>query len=184
MTITKNWCKSKLRNYKISYYLYIHCSNNASMPSKQYTTQELKQKASAYCARSEHCISEVYTKLRQWNCNNNDCQQIIEDLLDNDFINEQRYAETYVKEKFKFNRWGRRKIAQALAQKRVDKKAVQQALELIDEKEYEETLKRLLEKKEKNIEYSNEYEKKTKLFRFAQSRGFETRVIEKYLNIF
>ncbi len=154
------------------------------MQKKQHTLQELKQKASAYCARSEHCISEVYTKLRQWNCSSNDCQKIIDELLDNDFINEQRYAETYVKEKFKFNRWGNRKIAQALAQKRVDKKTVQQALELIDKDEYKETLKTLLEKKEKSIEYSNEYEKNSKLFRFAQSRGFENNLIENVLNIF
>ncbi len=153
------------------------------MQKKQYTIQELKQKASAYCARSEHCISEVYTKLRQWNCNNDDCQLIIDELVENDFINEKRYAETYVKEKFKFNRWGNRKIAQALAQKRVDKKAVQQALELIDKEEYQNTLKQLIDKKEKSIKYSNEYEKKTKLFRFAQSRGFENNLIENVLNM-
>ncbi len=151
------------------------------MQKKHYTAQELKQKASTYCARSEHCISEVYTKLRQWNCNSDDCQQIIDELVENDFINEQRYAETYVKEKFKFNRWGNRKIAQALAQKRVDKKAVQQALELIDKEEYQNTLKQLIDKKEKSIKYSNEYERKTKLFRFAQSRGFENNLIENCL---
>jgi len=148
---------------------------------KEYTREELLHKAASYCSLSEHCVSDVEEKLILWNAQENDKQFIVNKLLKDDFINEKRYATAFVNDKFKFNKWGKIKISMALKQKRVDNKLIANALNSINEDEYDEVLAAILKTKLKTLKWKDEYEKKGKLFAFAQSRGFENEVIDRVI---
>ena len=148
---------------------------------KEYTREELLHKAASYCSLSEHCVSDVEEKLILWNAQENDKQFIVNKLLKDDFINEKRYATAFVNDKFKFNKWGKIKISMALKQKRVDNDLIVNALNSIDEDEYNEMLATILKTKLKTLKWKDEYEKTGKLFAFAQSRGFENEVIDRII---
>jgi regulatory protein len=146
---------------------------------KAYSLDELLHKAASYCSISEHCISEVEMKLNAWGVETGEATKIIQHLIEDDFINEKRYCIAFVKDKFHFNKWGKIKISYSLKQKGIDNKIISNALNTIDEGEYEEMLAVLLKAKLKTIKWEYEYEKMGKLFNFAQSRGFESSIIDK-----
>jgi len=148
---------------------------------KEYTLEELLHKAASYCSISEHCVSEVEEKLNAWGVSDTDKKKIIDRLISEDFINEKRYCTYFVKDKFRFNKWGKIKISYALKAKGLDKEIVSDALNTIDEGEYEELLASILKAKLTGLKYEFEYEKQGKLFRFAQGRGFETNVIDRVI---
>jgi regulatory protein len=146
---------------------------------KEYSFDELLHKAASYCSISEHCISELELKLKAWGIENEVSDKIIDRLKEEDFINEKRYCIAFVKDKFRFNKWGKIKISYALKQKGLENSVITNALNTIDEGEYQEMLAVLLKAKLKTIKWEFEYEKMGKLFNFAQSRGFESAVIDK-----
>lgn len=148
---------------------------------KEYSLEELLHKAASYCSISEHCISEVEEKLIAWGIAPEGQQQIIDRLLAEDFINEKRFCRFFVKDKFRFNKWGKIKISYALKQKGLANDLINDALNTIDEGQYDELLASLLKNKLNGLKYEYEYEKQGKLYRFAQSRGFENNVIERVL---
>ena len=134
---------------------------------------EALQKAAAYCSLSEKCEYEVKEKLRTWDVSNTDVAKVIDQLRHDDFINDARYCTYYTRDKFRFNRWGKIKIGMMLRSKQLPEEEITNALAQIDEAEYEEALVVLLQAKLRTLSYKFEYEKQGKLFRFAQSRGFE-----------
>ena len=148
---------------------------------KEYSLEELLHKAASYCSISEHCVSEVETKLDAWCVGCDDKSTIIKRLIAEDFINEKRFCIFFVKDKFRFNKWGKIKISFALKEKGIENALISEALNTIDDGEYEELLASILKTKLVGLKYEFEYEKQGKLFRFAQSRGFENNVIEKAL---
>jgi regulatory protein len=148
---------------------------------KEYTLDELLHKAASYCSISEHCIYEVEEKLSLWGVSDKDKGEIIKRLISEDFINEKRYCVHFVKDKFRFNKWGKIKISYALKQKRLSDELINPALASIDDGEYEEMLASILKTKLKGLKYEFEYERQGKLFNFAQSRGFESQVIYRVL---
>jgi len=148
---------------------------------KEYSLEELLHKAASYCSISEHCISEVEDKLNAWCIECDDKAKIINHLIKEDFINEKRFCIFFVKDKFRFNKWGKVKISYALKQKGLSDELINAALQTIDEGEYDEMLAALLKTKLTGLKYEFEYEKQGKLFRFAQSRGFESNVINRVM---
>ncbi len=148
---------------------------------KNYKLEELLNKAASYCSISEHCVSEVEEKLNAWCISCDNRAKIIERLISEDFINEKRFCIYFAKDKFRFNKWGKIKIAYSLKQKGLTNDLINNALETIDDGEYEEMLASILKTKLVGLKYEYEYEKQGKLFRFAQSRGFENNVIEMVL---
>ncbi len=148
---------------------------------KEYTFDELLHKAASYCSIAEHCVSEVNDKLQKWNVPAEQREEIINRLIAAGFINEGRYAKAFVTDKFRFNKWGKTKITLALKTKGISTEDISHAIELIDEGEYDEMLATILKSKLVGLKYEYEYEKQGKLFRFAQSRGFEPNVIERVL---
>jgi regulatory protein len=148
---------------------------------KEYTIDELLHKAASFCSISEHCVSEVEDKLTAWGVSAEDKQKIIDRLISEDFINEKRFCTYFVKDKFRFNKWGKIKITFALKGKGLDKELILNAIATIDDGEYEEMLASLIKTKLTGLKYEFEYEKQGKLFRFAQGRGFENNVIDRVL---
>lgn len=148
---------------------------------KEYTLDELLHKAASYCSISEHCVKEVEEKLTVWSVSDTDKKKIIDRLISEDFINEKRYSNYFVKDKFRFNKWGKIKISFALKQKGFDNDLINSSLSTIDDGEYEEMLASILKTKLFGLKYEFEYEKQGKLFRFAQSRGFENNVIDRVI---
>lgn len=148
---------------------------------KEYTLEELLHKAASYCSISEHCVSEVEEKLNAWCVSCDEKEKIINKLIDDDFINEKRYCVAFTKDKFHFNKWGKIKISYALKQKGLPNDLINNALKTIDDGEYEEMLGVILKNKLKTIQWEYEYEKQGKLFTFAQSRGFESIVIDRVI---
>ncbi len=146
---------------------------------KEYSFDELLHKAASYCSISEHCISEVELKLKAWGVESDKADKIIDRLKEENFINEKRFCIAFVKDKFHFNKWGKIKISYSLKQKGLENSLITNALNTIDDGEYEEMLAVLLKTKLKTIKWEYEYEKMGKLFNFAQSRGFESAVIDK-----
>lgn len=148
---------------------------------KEYSFEELLHKAASYCSISEHCISDVSEKLTSWAVSDRDKESIIEKLVKDDFINEKRYCVAFTKDKFHFNKWGKIKISYALKQRGLPNELINNALKTIDDGEYEEMLAVILKTKLKTIKWEYEYEKQGKLFAFAQTRGFESAVIDRVI---
>ncbi len=140
-------------------------------------------KASYYCSLSEHCIQKVREKLVQWEAPKELIQPIIDKLVEDDYINEERFARAFVKDKFRFNHWGRIKITTHLRVLSISSDIIAKAIGEIDEDEYAEILDETVEKKRKTIKKSTDYEIRAKLLRHALSRGFEYELIASKLNI-
>jgi regulatory protein len=143
----------------------------------------LLNKAATYASRCEHCESEVREKLLTWGGSGEEADEIIAYLIEERYIDNQRYANSYVKDKFRFNHWGKYKISMMLRSKDIESGIIEEALGQIDEEEYLERLQQILRDKLRSLKYSSEYEKKGKLFKFAQSRGFESSAISKIIDL-
>ena len=142
----------------------------------------LLSKAATYASRCEHCESEVKEKLMDWGANSDEIGKIINYLIEERYIDNQRYANSYTRDKFRFNHWGKYKIGLILRSKNIDSDIIEEALNQINEEEYLEKLEQILRDKLRSVKYSSEYEKKGKLFKFAQSRGFESSAISKVID--
>ena len=142
----------------------------------------LLNKAATYASRCEHCESEVREKLLIWGGSNEETEKIIAYLVEERYIDNQRYANSYTRDKFRFNHWGKYKISMMLRSKDIGNDVIEEALNQIEEEEYLEKLEQIIKDKLRSLKYSSEYEKKGKLFKFAQSRGFESSAISKVID--
>ena len=125
------------------------------------------------CARREYCVFDIETKLKRYDLDKETIENIITHLIKEKYIDEVRYTRGFIKDKIRFNRWGKTKIEFALRQKRVPEDIVAEAfLEYTDE-ELNNSLQDLLQAKWKTIKGDSDYEKRNKLIRFGLSRGFD-----------
>ena len=124
---------------------------------------------------------DIYQKLIAWECDVNMANEILQLLIEEKFIDNSRYAQFFVNDKFRFNKWGKIKLSYMLKQKNISGKIINMALEQIDETEYLETLEKLLQEKIRKIKFKNQFDRKAKLMRFAQSRGFESELVFKLI---
>lgn len=144
---------------------------------------EAKAKIEAYCAYQERCHSEVKSKLFSWGLSAEQCNQLLAELIAANFLSESRFAETYVSGKLRIKHWGRMKIKAGLKQKFIPPNIILQALNQIDSEEYFSILKHELNKKNKDVQRDkNEWSRRAKLIRFAQSKGFELDLIHDALS--
>ncbi len=143
---------------------------------KQISPKQALIKAQNLCARSEKCKADIRQKLYDWQISSQDINKIIDLLIQEKFIDELRYAEYFVRDKYRFNKWGRIKIAYILKQKQIPPNFINQALHEINEKEYRESIKNEIIKKHKNIKNTEAHKLKEKLLRFSQSRGYELEI--------
>ena len=150
---------------------------------KEMTGQEAYLQLAALCAQAEHCEQEMRDKMKRWEIDETTQNKVIERLIKEHYIDEERYARAFVKDKIRYNKWGRRKVQQALWQKRISDDVQRLVLDEIDEKEYLDVLRPLLKQKRKSIKAESDYEMNQKLVRFALSRGFGFGIIRQCLDV-
>ena len=131
-------------------------------------------KVALVCSRSEKCSSEILEKLKLMGFSVEESEPIIGQLIEEKYLDDERFARAYVKDKFRFNHWGKQKITHMLRAKNISPELIELALEEIVEEHYDDDLKKLLIDKEKSIKAKDKYDKRNKLMRFALGRGFES----------
>jgi len=131
-------------------------------------------KAAFLCSRSEHCTSDIQEKLKLWGLSAEDSEPVIEKLTAEKYIDNERFVRAYVKDKFRFNHWGKQKIAFMLRSKNISSEIMELAFEEIEDEGYSNELRKILTDKEKSIKAKDQYDKRNKLMRFAMGRGFES----------
>ena len=147
------------------------------------TTDEILYKLAAKCSVSEQCLSDIEAKLSRYDLTEEEHTRILRHLVEEKYVDDRRYAEAYVKDKYRFNKWGRIKIAQGLRMKGIDNETIKSAMEAIEEEEYQEILRDLIKAKRRSTRGASEYEINGKLIRFATGRGFEFAAIRECLNV-
>ncbi|MFC3559337.1 regulatory protein RecX [Pedobacter jamesrossensis] len=134
-------------------------------------------KAESFCVYQERSQKEVRYKLVEWGMRGYELEEILSELILNNFLNEERFAKSYTSGKFNIKKWGRVKIKQGLKLKGVPDKMLQKALYSLDDDDYQQTLENLAIKKAGTLNESNPLKRKMKLINYLQGRGFETDLI-------
>jgi regulatory protein len=140
-------------------------------------------KAMNMCSHREMCASEIESKLESWGISGNDTGKILSLLVKENFISEERYACAFARDKFRYNKWGKIKIAAHLRAKKISSAAISAGLESIDNDLYINTLRTLIESHRRSVKAKNQYELKAKLIRFGLSKGFESSLLYEILNL-
>lgn len=144
---------------------------------KQISEKEAQLKLSSLCAQGEHCTQELIDKLNKWEIPEDAQARIMEYLTKNKFVDDARFCVAFVKDKIKYNGWGRKKVEQALFIKRIPRSMSDPVFEEIPDEMYLEKLRPLIKQKYPTIKARNEYERAMKLIKFAMGRGFDMRII-------
>jgi regulatory protein len=152
------------------------------MSNKTYTVDEARQKLQNYCSYQERSHQEVQQKLAEMRMIPEAIDQIIGHLLEHNFLNEERFAKTYVSGKFRIKKWGRRRLTLELKKKGVGKFNINQALNEINDVEYIETFNALAEKRITYIKEINKLKKKKKLEDYLLYRGWESHLVYEKVN--
>ena len=150
---------------------------------KEITEQEAYLQLAALCAQAEHCQQEMRDKMKRWEMAPEIQDRVIARLVSERFIDDERYARAFVKDKIRYNKWGRRKVQQGLWMKHIDEDIQQRVLDEVDDEEYLAVLKPLLAQKRKTTKAQNDYELNQKLIRFALGRGFTYDIIRQCLDV-
>ena len=150
---------------------------------KEKTEEEAFLQLAALCANAEHCQYEMLEKMKRWELSEEAQARVMAQLIEERYVDDRRYARAFVKDKIRYNKWGRRKVQQGLWMKRIDKEIQDEVLDDIDEKEYLNVLKPLLKQKRKSIKANSDYELNQKLVRFAYGGGFTFDIIRQCLDV-
>jgi len=149
----------------------------------QKTEQEAYLTLAALCAQAEHCQWDMTQRMQRWQLDAGAQARVMQRLVEERYVNDERYARAFVKDKVRYNHWGRRKVEQALWQKHIADDIRQQVLDDVDDDVYIDVLRPLLEQKRRSTRAANDYEMNQKLTRFALGRGFTFDVIRQCLDV-
>ena len=130
-------------------------------------------RAAALCARSEQAPGDIREKLVKWGLTPGEAGQVLARLIEQGYIDERRYARAFVNDRFRFNGWGRIKIAHQLRLKGISSDLIDEAMTVIDEEQYRERLLELLRAKWRDVSNREPRAAWAAMMRFAASRGFE-----------
>lgn len=130
--------------------------------------------AALLCSKSEKCTSEILEKLRLLGLSSDESEPVIKKLVAEKFLDDERYARAYIRDKFRMNHWGKQKIAYMLHSKKISPEIQELAFEEIENEDYSDELRKLLTDKVRTIKAKDQYDKRNKLMRFALGRGFES----------
>jgi len=135
-----------------------------------------------YCAYKERCMMDVKIKLQEFHLQEDLEEALINKLIEENYLDEERYARIFAGGKFRINKWGRNKIYHAMQQKRVPELYILEGLNSIEEEEYLSGLKNLIKKKAEQLKETDISKRNKKLANFAISRGFEQSLVWDVLN--
>ena len=163
-----------LNDFKLNFH-----HQTLNITEMKHSFLEAKSKLEALCAYQERCQFEMDQKLYLWGFQSEERDQLIADLISNNFINEQRFAGAYVSGKFNIKKWGRIKIKTELKRKQISSYSINQGMKEIDPDKYWETMIYLVNKKKIELEKKkgDVWDQKAKTFRFLQSKGYESDLI-------
>lgn len=142
-------------------------------PAKPLTPDQVLDKMAKYCAYQERCVKDVRDKLKTFEIPEEEKTKILDYLIDNRFVNDERFAKAFVRGKVNQSGWGMNKIRFHLIQKGIAKEIIDEALSQTDEEVYRQRLIDILKAKSKTVKAANDYEKKRKLAAYAMQKGFE-----------
>lgn len=150
-------------------------------PKKKLSPAQALIRAQLSCAYQERCHQEMRNKLYEWGLYPDAVENILANLITDNFLNEERFAKSYAGGKFRIKKWGRIKIKIELKKRKISEYCIRKAMLEIDEKEYIQTLKQLIEKKSKEVKGGNLQVKNYKIAQYIASRGFEQDLIWDFL---
>ena len=146
-------------------------------PAKLLTPDQVLDKIAKYCAYQERCVKDVRDKLKTFDIPQEEKTKILDYLIDNRFVNDERFAMSFVRGKVNQSGWGLNKIRFHLMQKGIAKEVIDEALEQTDEEVYRQRLNDILKTKAKTVKAANDFEKKCKLAAYAMQKGFEGNLV-------
>lgn len=149
---------------------------------KPHTEQEALATLAALCSQAEHCTKEMTDKMDKWELPEEAQSRILEYLRKEKYLDDERYTRFFARDKIRYNKWGRRKVEQALYMKRIPKEISTPVLNDIEEEMYVDILRPLLQQKRKSTKAASDYELRMKLIRFALQRGFTMDIIQQCLD--
>ena len=151
------------------------------MSSDNYGTA--LSKAMALCSKSEKCISDIRNKLINWGLTSDEeNESVIHELIENNFIDEKRYARSFTLDKYRFNKWGRIKIRAMLKARGLNEQDIVYGLGVIDNDSYLQMIEEEILSKKSSLKARNTFEMKGKLLRFASSRGYENEFVYDFID--
>lgn len=153
-------------------------------PSKKYLSKaEALVKLQRYCAYQERCHREVRSKLLELGIYGQTLEEIMADLIQENFLNEERFARSFARGKFRMKQWGRNRIVRELKMRDISAYCIRKAMEEIREDDYLKTLSEVLERRATHISETNDFARKSKLAQYAMSRGFEVELVWQALTV-
>ncbi|MEM8523561.1 MAG: regulatory protein RecX [Bacteroidota bacterium] len=159
-------------------------SHNLEKKHKKYLSKaEVLQKLQAYCAYQDRCHKEVRSKLLDLGVYGDTLEEVIVELIEDKFLDEERFACSFARGKFRYKKWGRMKIKQELKRKDISAYCLKKAMEEIEEEDYLATLDGLIQKKNAQLKDANDYQRKQKIAQFVFRKGYESNLIWERINV-
>ena len=152
------------------------------MKNENFTINEIEQKLKRYCSYQDRCHSEVEKKLKEFDLIEEAKNKILFNLINENYLNESRFSENFVRGKFKIKNWGKIKIVQELKSRNISDINIKRGLMEIDEVEYKNKLENIFNKKLSSLENQSVINKKKKIFSYLSYRGWETSLIYEKIN--
>ena len=149
---------------------------------KEVSEQGAYLQLAQLCARAEYCQYELIEKMRRWDMSDEAQARVMQRLVSERYVDDERYTQAFVRDKIRYNKWGRRKVEQALWQKHIDKDIRERILNEVDDDEYLSVLRPLLKQKQKTLKGGSDYERNQKLVKFALQRGFTYDIIRQCID--
>jgi regulatory protein len=137
-----------------------------------------------YCAYQERCHQEVRTRLLEYGVRGNDLENVMTKLIEEDFLNEERFAIAFARGKFRMNDWGMKKIEMELKMRGVSAYCIRKALDQIDKDDYRKSLHEMVAKKAANVKAANSYARKQKVAQYLVGKGYESELVWEAVNDF
>ncbi len=136
------------------------------------TEPQALKRIAAYCSKAERCEFDVRRKLLGWEVEPDAIDRIVDRLKKERFLNDSRFARSFVNDKLRFNKWGKAKIVYELKKRKISETDYRDALNEFEDEDFDEQLRHILTIKSKSVRGKDVYDKRNKLIRFALGRGF------------
>ena len=149
------------------------------MLKKIYKVEEIKKKLEYFCVYQDRCHKEVESKMKEYKLIPEAREIILLHLLQENFLNEERFAKSYARGKFRIKKWGKQRIIRELKFRDISAYNIKSALKEIEEREYLKTIFEITEKRNESISETNQYKRKKKLIDFLLRKGYESDLIFK-----